>query len=100
MVHVLYVDDERFLLNLTKEFLEQQEEDFRVDTAISVEEAFLRLSEYEYDVVVSDYQMPLKDGLEFLNELRDEGNEIPFIIFTGKGRALLKTSRRTLGGTG
>ena len=39
-----------------------------------------------YDVVVSDYEMPQKDGLQFLKELREQNNEIPFILFTGKGR--------------
>ncbi|HSV42347.1 MAG TPA: PAS domain S-box protein, partial [Methanomassiliicoccales archaeon] len=38
------------------------------------------------DVVVSDYMMPGMDGLAFLKELRSVGNDIPFILFTGKGR--------------
>ena len=86
MIRILLVDDEQLMLNLTKEFLEQQEEDFEVDTAISAEEALQRLSEEEYDVVVSDYKMPEMDGLEFLSRLRGQGNNIPFIMFTGKGR--------------
>ncbi len=86
MIRVLFVDDERLLLDLSKEFLEQQEEDFQVDTAISAEEALDRLSEREYDVVVSDYKMPGMDGLEFLGELRNQGSKIPFIMFTGRGR--------------
>ncbi len=86
LIRVLHVDDERIILDLTKEFLEQQEQDFRVDTAISAEEALQKISENEYDAVVSDYKMPEMDGLEFLSELRKQGNEIPFIIFTGKGR--------------
>ena len=86
MIRVLFVDDERLLLDLSKEFLEQQEEDFRVDTAISAEEALQRLSEEEYDAVASDYKMPGMDGLGFLSELRKRGNSIPFIMFTGRGR--------------
>jgi len=86
MIRILYVDDERPLLDLTKEFLEQLEEDFRVDTALSAEEALQRLSEEEYDVVVSDYKMPEMDGLEFLSELRDQKSKIPFIMLTGKGQ--------------
>jgi len=86
MIRVLFVDDDRLLLDLSKEFLEQQEEDFRVDTAISAEETLRKLSEEGYDVVVSDYQMPVMDGLEFLSELRRQGNTVPFIVFTGKGR--------------
>lgn len=32
------------------------------------------------------YVMPQKDGLQFLKELRKQNNEIPFLLFTGKGR--------------
>ena len=85
MIRILYVDDDRLLLDLTKEFLEQQE-DFQVGTTSSAEEALQMLSKQEYDVVVSDYKMPEMDGLEFLSELRGQGNGIPFVMFTGKGR--------------
>lgn len=39
-----------------------------------------------YDAIVSDYQMPEMDGIEFLSFLRSQGNRVPFILFTGKGR--------------
>ncbi len=86
MIRVLLVDDDPQLLNLTKEFLEQQEKDFEVDTVLLAKEALLMLKEAEYDVVVSDYQMPEMDGLEFLINLRNQGKEIAFVMFTGKGR--------------
>ena len=86
VIHVLFVDDDQLMLDLTREFLEQQEEGFGVDTAISAGEALRKLSKEKYDVVVSDYKMPEMNGLEFLSELRGRGNQIPFIMFTGKGR--------------
>ena len=84
-IRVLHVDDEPALLKVAKQCLEMQGP-FRVDTASSVEEALAKLEKERYDVVVSDYQMPGKDGLEFLKELRESGNSVPFIMFTGKGR--------------
>lgn len=39
-----------------------------------------------YDVIVSDYEMPFMDGISFLKTLHAEGCDIPFIIFTGRGR--------------
>jgi len=85
LIRVVHVDDELGFLKVAKQCLEIQGP-FHVDTAGSVEEALNKLKEKEYDAVVSDYQMPGKDGLEFLKELREKGNGIPFIMFTGKGR--------------
>ena len=84
-IRVLHVDDEAGFLKVTKECLEE-EGPFKVDTALSVDEALNKMKEKEYDAVVSDYRMPGKDGLEFLKQLRKRGNNIPFVIFTGKGR--------------
>ncbi|TFG55791.1 MAG: PAS domain S-box protein, partial [Methanomassiliicoccus sp.] len=36
--------------------------------------------------IVSDYQMPGTNGIEFVRQLRLIGNRTPFILFTGKGR--------------
>jgi len=85
LIRVLHVDDEPALLKVAKQCLELQGP-FRVDTASSVEEALAKLEKERYDAVVSDYQMPGKDGLELLKELRENGNSVPFIMFTGKGR--------------
>ncbi len=84
-IRVLHVDDEPALLKAAKQCLEMQGP-FRVDTASSVEEALVKLEKERYDAVVSDYRMPGKDGLDFLKELRESGNNVPFIMFTGKGR--------------
>ncbi len=85
MVHILLVDDERAICELAKRILEENDGDFHVDAVLSVVEALQKLRTAEYDVVVSDYKMPEKDGLEFLAELRDLGCETPFIFFTGRG---------------
>jgi PAS domain S-box-containing protein len=97
LIRVLHVDDEFDLLKVAKQCLELQGP-FQVDTASSVEEALAKLEKEQYDAVVSDYQMPEKDGLEFLEMLRKNGNTIPFIIFTGKGREEVALRAWSLGG--
>jgi PAS domain S-box-containing protein len=84
-IRVLHVDDDAGFLAVAKQCLEEQGQ-FQVDTALSAKEALKKLKHSEYDVIVSDYQMPGKNGLELMNELRQEGNEIPFILFTCKGK--------------
>jgi PAS domain S-box-containing protein len=84
LISVLYVDDEPALLDPIKHYLEKKEH-FSVDTATSAKDALERMKNKKYDVIVSDYQMPLVDGIQLLKKLRAEQNAIPFIIFTGKG---------------
>ena len=85
MFSILYVDDEPMLLELAKLFLEKTG-DFRVDTVTSATEALDILAKTSYDCIISDYQMPVMDGIVFLKTFRSKGNVGPFIIFTGKGR--------------
>jgi PAS domain S-box-containing protein len=84
-IQVLVVDDEADICSLTKIFLETSRV-MEVDTVCSVQEAMTQLAKKRYDVIVSDYQMPELDGLQFLKSLRATGDGTPFILFTGKGR--------------
>ena len=85
MTSVLYVDDEPALLDATKKTLERKP-GLSVDTASSAREALELLRTREYDIIISDYQMPEMDGIQFLKFLRSSGNTIPFILFTARGR--------------
>lgn len=85
MISVLLVDDEPVILDIARAFLERHGE-FNVTTIQSAKEALTNLGEKTFDAVVSDYEMPEMNGLEFLRTIREQGNLIPFIIFTGRGR--------------
>ncbi|ABS56621.1 multi-sensor signal transduction histidine kinase [Methanoregula boonei 6A8] len=84
-ISVLYVDDEPGLLEIGKLFLEDNG-DVCVDTETSARTALVTLEKTAYDAIISDYQMPEMDGLAFLVEVRKQFPEIPFILFTGRGR--------------
>jgi len=85
LYHILYVDDEPGLLEIGKLFLEQSGQ-FSVDVITSAPAALALLNTKNYDAIISDYQMPRMDGIEFLKAVRTSGNIIPFILFTGRGR--------------
>jgi PAS domain S-box-containing protein len=84
-IRVLHVDDDAGFLAVAKQCLEEQSQ-IQVDTVLSAKEALEKLKRSEYDVIVSDYQMLGKNGLELLRELRQQGNDVPFILFTCKGK--------------
>jgi PAS domain S-box-containing protein len=84
-ISLLYIDDEPDLLEIARQLLELRG-DFSVTPVSSGPEAFRILREQQFDAIVCDYQMPGMNGIAFLKELRTQGNDIPFIIFTGRGR--------------
>ncbi len=84
-VLILCVDDEEELLNLAQIFLERMDA-CTVTKATSASEALALLASSRFDVIVSDYMMPVTDGIEFLRQVRPLYPDIPFILFTGKGR--------------
>lgn len=85
MIRVLYVDDEASLLELAQHFLGESK-DISLVTSLKANDGLDHVRSGNIDVVVSDYSMPEMDGLAFLKEIRRSGNNIPFILFTGKGR--------------
>jgi len=85
MFTLLYVDDEPGLLELGKLFLESAGE-FTVTTALSAQEGLDILAKQEFDAIVSDYQMPVMDGIELLKRVRRSFGSVPFVLFTGRGR--------------
>lgn len=85
MITVLYVDDEPALLDTCKQILERTGS-FTVMTALSGKEALDMIHKVPCDVVVADYQMEDINGLDLLKIIRSGFPDLPFIIFTGKGR--------------
>lgn len=84
-IRVLHVDDEPDFADLTATFLERENDRFQVTVATGVQEALNKLSEAEYDCIVSDFDMPGENGIDFLETVRKDHPGMPFILFTGKG---------------
>jgi PAS domain S-box-containing protein len=83
-VRVLHVDDDPGIADITSTFLERINDEFEVTTETSVVAALDRL-DGDIDCIISDYEMPNTDGLEFLEIVREQYPDLPFILFTGKG---------------
>jgi PAS domain S-box-containing protein len=73
---------------------------FEIDLVCCVDEAFKKIKKQKYDVIVSDYEMPQKNGLDFLKELKEQKSRLSFILFTGKGREEVAIKALNLGADG
>ena len=58
---------------------------YRVDTASNGEEALARLSQETYDLLITDLNMPVMDGLQLLREMHGRGLHPATIVLTGHG---------------
>jgi CheY-like chemotaxis protein len=85
---VLIVDDDLLFLEISKTFLEIFH-NIPSDTVDSAREALKLLEKDSYDVIVSDYDMPVMNGITFLKAIRDMRINTPFILFTGVGEELM-----------
>jgi PAS domain S-box-containing protein len=84
-IRVLHVDDDPDFVELAATFLEREDERFAVETATSVAAGLDRLAELSVDCIVSDYDMPGRNGIEFLEAVREGYPKLPFVLFTGRG---------------
>ena len=85
MISVLYVDDDESFCGFFKLYLERMD-GFTVTTVRSGFKALDMILSGSFDIVVSDYYMPGMSGMDLLRAYRKKGVNVPFILFTGKGR--------------
>lgn len=86
-IDVLLVDDDPDDLKMGGVFLKRQSDRIRLATATGAADGLEHLSGSRVDCVISDFDMPGTDGIEFLQAIREQYPELPFILFTGQGSA-------------
>jgi len=93
---ILYVDDEESFLDMGQEYLHDIG-DFTVKTSRSATEGLRLLEQEPFDAIISDYQMPDMNGIQFLKKVRLRFGSIPFILLTGKSREEIAIQALTSG---
>jgi len=81
---VLVVDDEIHIVHVVA--IKLRSNGFEVITASNGAEALESACSQKPDIVVTDLQMPVMDGIEFVKKLRENENtkDIPVIMLTGR----------------
>jgi two-component system nitrogen regulation response regulator NtrX len=80
---VLIIDDERAIRRALKEILEY--ENCQVLEAENGKDGLELIRSNSLDVIFCDIKMPLLDGMEVLQQIQKEGNEVPIIMISGHG---------------
>lgn len=94
-IMILHVDDDPLEQEFILWQLRRNAEDFEIIEAKDGNEALKKIEDKNIECVVSDYQMPKMDGIELLEILRNQNNDIPFILLTGSGdEEILKRAYR------
>ncbi len=84
-IYLLHVDDDPDFVEMAATFLERESDRFVIETATSASEGLDYVAANHIDCIISDYDMPGRNGIEFLACIREDYPELPFILFTGKG---------------
>ena len=84
-IRVLVVDDDPEFADTIAAMLEREDDRFDARKATNAADGLEALQNGRFDCVVSDYGMPGTDGLEFLETIREEHGEVPFVLLTGEG---------------
>ena len=79
-VKILIVDDEPYMRESLQEIL--SEIGYLCEGCANGSEALDQLEKDSFDLVISDVKMPNMNGIDFLKELRNRGNDIPFLLIT------------------
>ena len=80
---VLIADDSRAMRQVINHMLRQAGyRGYQVVEASDGAEALEAVRNESPDLILSDWNMPNKTGIEFLQELRESGNEVPFGFVT------------------
>lgn len=97
---ILAVDDSRTMLETIRISLEK--EGYHVDTAFSGEDALALIGTNKYDVIFTDFNMPVMDGLTLTKNIRRTPSHamVPIIVVTTESQAEKKQQGKNAGATG
>ncbi|MDI3524463.1 response regulator transcription factor [Kosmotoga sp.] len=79
-MRILLVEDEEAITEFVKKGL--SEEGYIVDTVDNGEDALNKIFDVDYDLIILDIMLPVKDGLKVCREVRENGISTPILMLT------------------
>jgi DNA-binding response OmpR family regulator len=81
-MRILIIEDDEKIINFLKKGLE--EESYSVDSSLNGDEGIYLASVNNYDLILLDIMLPIKDGIEVCKILRASKIQTPIIMITAK----------------
>jgi len=81
-MRILIVEDEKKIASFIKKGL--TEKNFVVDIAETGEEGLCLMASVDYDLLILDVMLPVKDGWSVISEVRSAGLQVPVIFLTAR----------------
>ena len=79
---ILIVEDDENILSLLKRGFE--EEGYIIDSSSDGEEAEYLITTNSYDIIILDWMLPSKNGIEILKSIREQNISTPVIMLTAR----------------
>lgn len=99
-IRILYVDGGTDSADTVADVLEREDERFTVDSVSSVTEGLDRLANDDVDCIISPNELPDRSGIEFLEAVRADAPDLPFILFPSDGSEAVASDAISAGVTG
>ena len=93
MTRVLLVEDDKNLSFILKSSLEQMIGGYEIEVATNGKEGLEKLASGRFDVIVSDVEMPVMDGVTMVRQVRERYPDVAIVFITG-----LTTARDVING--
>ena len=81
-VRILLVEDEPPAAKILAKGLREQ--GYALDVVADGEEAEFKASVNQYDLIILDVMLPLKDGFQVCEEIRNAGSPVPILMLTAR----------------
>src|SRR5882672_11398292 len=82
MKRILIADDHAVIRNGVKQILSKEFLEIEFGEASNASEVIKIIKERSWDALILDMNMPGRNGLEILRQLRDEGIKVPVLMFS------------------
>ena len=83
-IKLLLIEDDINFGYIFKSSMEDVIGEYEVDIALNGEEGLERLKSFNPDIIVSDIEMPVMDGIEMVKKIRQTNSDLPIIFVTGR----------------